>query len=282
MSKHGIERVGDFTTTWGESLVWDDRRNRLYFVDTLANAIHWLDDGDGELHTFTTPQMPSGMVAAEDGRLVVTFDDGLYLVDVDAGETPLSAYPERIGGRCNDMVADVEGNLITGKLNLGPAEGSSWRYQPVTDTWKLLDDDIANTNGPTVAVLDGAMTLIIGDSSAHYWAYDYDPSTGDVGPRRMFGDVTGMGPEGANGIPDGATLDDQGGLWCALPRSSCLVRFTTKGLDGCIDLPFENPTDVTFAGPDLDRLYVTAINEGLYVITGAGSGRVEPPAKLLV
>ncbi|MEY2471135.1 MAG: L-arabinonolactonase [Actinomycetota bacterium] len=276
-----IERVGDFTTTWGESLVWDERRARLYFVDTLGNSIHWLEDGAGELHTFTTPQMPSGMVAAEDGRLVVTFDDGLYVVDVDAGTSELlSPYPERIGGRCNDMVADFEGNLITGKLNLGPAEGSSWWYQPSSDTWKLVDDDIANTNGPTVAVLDGTMTLIIGDSSAQYYAYDYEPSTGSVGPRRVFGDVTGMGPDGTNGVPDGATLDAEGGLWCALPRSSRLVRFTTKGLDGRIDLPFENPTDVTFAGPDLDRLYVTAINEGLYVVDGVGRGRVEPRAKL--
>ncbi|HVV36172.1 MAG TPA: SMP-30/gluconolactonase/LRE family protein [Acidimicrobiales bacterium] len=276
-----IRRVGDFTTTWGESLVWDERRRRLYFVDTLANAIHWLDDGDGELHTLVAPQMPSGMVAAQDGRLVVTLDDGLYVVEVDTEEwSLLSRYPERIGGRCNDMVADFDGNLITGKLNLGPAEGSSWWYQPSTDTWKLLDDDIANTNGPTVAVLDGAMTLVIGDSSQHYFAYDYEPAAGSVGPRRIFGDVTGMGPDGGKGVPDGATLDDAGGLWCALPRSSRLVRFTTAGHDTTIDLPFENPTDVTFGGPDLDRLYVTAINEGLYVIDGVGRGRVEPRAQL--
>lgn len=279
-----IERVGEFTTTWGESLVWDERRARLYFVDTLANAIHWLDDGATQPDALFTPQMPSGMVATEDGRLVVTFDDGLYLVDPDAKSWELlSPYPERIGGRCNDMVADLDGNLITGKLNLGPAEGSSWWYQALTGTWKLLDDDIANTNGPTVfADANGQMTLVIGDSSAHYFAYDYEPATGTVGPRRVFGDVTGMGPDGKNGIPDGATLDADGGLWCALPRSSRLVRFTAHGLDGTIDLPFEHPTDVTFGGPGLDRLYVTAINEGLYVIDGVGTGRVEPRAKLPV
>ena len=80
------------------------------------------------------------------------------------------------------------------------------------------------------------------------------------------------------GIPDGATLDDQDGLWCALPGRGQLVRFTTKGHDGTIDLPFKNPTDVTFGGPNLDRLYVVAIEEGLYVIDGVGRGRVEPRA----
>ncbi|HVT75418.1 MAG TPA: SMP-30/gluconolactonase/LRE family protein [Acidimicrobiales bacterium] len=276
-----ITRVGDFTTTWGESLVWDERRSRLYFVDVLANTIHWLDGDSTEPQGLSTPQMPSGMVATQDGRLVVTFDDGLYVVDVDRGEfSQVSAYPERIGGRCNDMVADLDGNLITGKLNLGPAEGSSWWYQPSTDTWKMIDDDIANTNGPTVAVLDGVLTLIIGDSSAHYFAYDYEPATGTVGPRRVFGDVTGMGAGGGNGVPDGATLDDAGGLWCALPGSYRLVRFTTRGYDATIDVPCEHPTDVTFGGDNLDRLYVTAINDGLYVVDGVGRGRVEPRAQL--
>ena len=69
-------------------------------------------------------------------------------------------------------------------------------------------------------------------------------------------------------------------LWCALPHSSRLVRFTAKGHDGTIELPFEHPTDVTFGGAGLDRLYVVAINDGLYVIDGAGTGRVEPRAAL--
>jgi sugar lactone lactonase YvrE len=272
-----ITRIGDFKLTWGESLVWDEQRQRLYFVDTLGMAVHWLDGGEGELHAATAPQMPSGMVATPDGNLVVTMDDGLYVFEPDASHWGLLAsYPPELGGRCNDMCADFEGNLITGKLNIGPDEGSSWWYS-ATKGWKLIDDDISNTNGPTVAVLDGQMTLIIGDSSKHYYAYDYEPSTGAVGPRRVFGDMTDFGPSpDAPGIPDGATLDDEDGLWCALPRSSRLARFTTKGHDGTIDLPFEHPTDVTFGGPNLDRLYVVAINEGLYAIDGVGRGRVEP------
>lgn len=272
-----IRRVGDFTLTWGESLVWDEQRLRLYFVDTLSSALHWIDEGSSELHTVSAPQMPSGMVAAPDGRLVVTLDDGLYVVDPDAETwTLLTLYPTTLDGRCNDMCADFEGNLITGKLNIGPDEGSSWWYSSAQG-WKLIDDDISNTNGPTVAVLDGKMTLIIGDSAKHYYRYDYNPATGEVGERSIFGDVTDLGrrPE-VPGIPDGATLDDNDGLWCALPGSSCLVRFTTKGHDGTVELPFKNPTDVTFGGPNLDRLFVVAIEEGLYVIDGVGRGRVEP------
>ena len=73
-----IQRVGDFTLTWGESLVWDEQRLRLYFFDTLSSALHWIDEGSSELHTVVAPQMPSGMVATLGGSsLVVTMDDGV-------------------------------------------------------------------------------------------------------------------------------------------------------------------------------------------------------------
>jgi len=148
----------------------------------------------------------------------------------------------------------------------------------------MLDDDISNTNGPTVAVLDDAMTLIIGDTSTHYYSYPYVPAEGAVGTRAVFGDVTDVG-----GKPDGATLDADGGLWCALVGGGQLARYTTAGLDRTVPLPVANPTDVTFGGPHLDRLYVTSIADpapdsldgALLVIDGLGvSGRAEPRARV--
>jgi L-arabinonolactonase len=277
-----VSRVGDFTLRWGESLVWDERRDRLYFVDCLAHTLHWLDSDDAELATFSMPSMPTGIVPTVDGRLVAVLDDGLHVVDPDAMEcTFIAAYPPEIGGRCNDACADLDGNLITGKLNLGPAEGSAWWYSS-SHGWRVLDRDIANTNGPTVAVFDGTMTLIIGDTSADYFSYAYDPARGSVGVRSVFGDTRGI-----DGRPDGATLDAEGGLWCALVDGQQLARFTTSGLDRTLPLPVANPTDVTFGGTRLDRLYVTSIGSGsptesnldgaLLVIDGLGvTGRVEP------
>ena len=245
--------MGSFTLDWGESVVWDDRRQRLYFVDCMKSTLHWLDEGSDELHTVNAPSMPTGVVPTDDDRLVVVLDDGLYLCEPDESTwSLLSPYPDEIDGRCNDACADLDGHLITGKLNLGPAEGSSWWYSHA-DGWRLLDPDISNTNGPTVAELDGTMTLIIGDTSAQYFSYAYDPSNGVVGARAVFGDVSSL-----DGGPDGATLDGSGGLWCALFDGRQLARFTTSGLDRTVPMPMRNPTDVTFGGSDLDVLYVVS------------------------
>jgi len=276
-----IERLGEFTLGWGESLVWDDRAERLYFVDCAAHTLHWLDGGRGAHHTMALPSMAAGIVPTEDGRLVGALDEGLYVIDPQDGTTTfLTAYPAGLGARANDACADLSGNLITGTLNLGPAEGSSWWYS-ARHGWRLLDPDISNTNGPNVCVVDGVMTLLIGDSAADYYAYPYDAEEGTVGDRTVFGDVSGLA-----GVPDGAALDTDGGMWCALFGGAQLARFTPGGLDRTLELPVANPADVTFGGPALDRLYVVSVELGapegtldgaLLVIDGLGfHGRSEP------
>lgn len=278
-----ISRVGDFTLGWGESLVWDDVRNRLYFVDCAVNALHWLDDGATTPQTLVMPSLATCVVLTPDGSLVAVLDDGLHRVDPDDRSIDfLSPYPDAIGGRCNDACADLDGNIITGKLNLGADPGSAWQYS-TSGSWTLLDDDISNTNGPAALTIDGQSTLIVGDTAAHYYAYDYDAAAATVGPRRVFGDVTDL-----TGSPDGSTVDADGALWCALVLGgSQLARFTPAGFDRSIALDVTNPTDVTFGGPALDRLYVTSIggdgelDGALLVVDGLDvSGRTEPRAHL--
>ena len=267
-----INPVGSFTLGWGESLIWDDRRGRLWFVDCAAQTLHWIDADDGgaegALQTMPMPSLATAVVPTTDGRLVAVLDDGL---------SGIEPYPAELGGRCNDACADLAGNLITGRLNLGPGEGSTWRFS-ATAGWTLLDPDIANTNGPAVAVIDGEETLIIGDTAADYFAAPYDSTTGVLGERRVFGDTQSL-----DGHPDGATVDAEGGFWAALVGGGQLVRFTGRGLDRTVSVLAANPTDATFGGPDLDRVYVVSIDgdgelDGrLLRIDGIGAvGRPEP------
>jgi len=280
-----ITRVGEVTLGWGESLVWDDRRQRLLFVDCATRRLHWIDDGSEDVHSWKLPSMPTGLVPTMDGAVLAVLDDGLHVLDIDEQTSRLvSAFPAEIGGRCNDACADLSGNVITGKLNPGPAEGSAWWWS-ATHGWRMLDSDISNTNGPAAAVIDGEMTLIIGDTSKEYFAYPYDADAGTVGTRRVFGAM-----DGVDGRPDGSAMDADGGLWCALVDGGQLARFTSGGLDRTVPLPVRYPTDVAFGGPDLDRLYVVSIGTAggiaagdagldgaLLVIDGLGArGRPEP------
>ena len=80
------KRVGDFTLVWGESLRWDDRRQRLYFVDCVQRTLHWLEGGTGPLQTMKLPGLPTGVVLTTGAELVVCFDQGLHVVHPDRDE----------------------------------------------------------------------------------------------------------------------------------------------------------------------------------------------------
>ena len=98
--------------------------------------------------------------------LVICLDDGVHVVDPDAGTIRLlTPYPDGLGRRANDANADGFGNLVTGTLNVTPGPGSLWWFS-TDDGWRLLDDDVGNTNGPAVVSFDGQPTLVVGDTLA--------------------------------------------------------------------------------------------------------------------
>jgi sugar lactone lactonase YvrE len=250
-----ISRVGDFSMLWGESVTWDDRRERLYSVDCAAQTLHWLDGAEPPLHSLKMPSMPAGIVLAEDGRLVGALDDGLHVIDPDRGATELlSPYPSGMGGRANDAAADLDGNLVTGTLNVAPGPGSYWWYS-TTPGWRQLDDGIGNANGPVVLDIDGESTLVFADTHASaLYAYPYDGKTGTVGARRVFADTSAL-----SGMPDGACADDEGGVWSCVLGAGKLARYTTHGLEQEIDSTVELPSDVAFGGGNLDRMFLVSI-----------------------
>jgi L-arabinonolactonase len=265
-----IRRVGDVSLVWGESLRWDDRHDRLYFVDCAKQTLHWLEGAEPPLHTMPMPSTPTGLILSEDGRLVVALDGGLHVVDVETERVDmLSPYPSDLGERANDAAADLDGNIVTGTLNLVPGPGSYWWYS-ARHGWRLLDDGIGNANGPAVLRTTGAQTLVFADSIASVlYAYDYDGRNGRVSNRRIFGDPRQLG-----GWPDGACCDDAGGVWSCVLGAGRLVRYTAAGTDVILDPGVELPADAAFGGANLDRLFVVsiAVDLGDVHVTSANAG----------
>jgi L-arabinonolactonase len=248
-----VRAVTDDRLTWGESVRWDERRQRLYLVDCATRRLHWLEGGEGPLVSLPEPLpgLPTGVVLSEDGRLVVALDDGLHVVDPDAATTErLTTYPEELGGRANDANADGHGGLVTGTLNLGPGPGTLWRYS-VADGWQHLASGTGNTNGPVVV----GDRLVVADTVAReVHEYPYDGAAGTAGERRTLLDVATLG-----GRPDGACADAEGGVWSCVLGAGAIVRLVDGEVVQRVEPGVEQPSDVTFGGPDLDRMFVVSI-----------------------
>ena len=67
---------------------------------------------------------------------------------------------------------------------------------------------------------------------------------------------------GVTAVPDGATVDEEGGIWIAACYGSEIRRYASDGtLDRRLALPVVSPTAVAFGGPDIDVLFVTSIGD---------------------
>jgi sugar lactone lactonase YvrE len=89
--------------------------------------------------------------------------------------------------------------------------------------------------------------------------FDCNLGTGELENRRRFAAVE---VEGA--VPDGLTVDAEGGVWVALHGGWGLQRFSPEGeLVATVALPVERVTSCCFGGDDLRDLYVTTRREGL-------------------
>jgi sugar lactone lactonase YvrE len=65
-------------------------------------------------------------------------------------------------------------------------------------------------------------------------------------------------------VPDGLTVDAEGGVWSAKWDGWRLVRYAPDGsVDRVVPMPVQRPTSVAFGGPDLATLYVTSARIGL-------------------
>jgi sugar lactone lactonase YvrE len=244
----------------GEGPVWDDRRQRLYWVDILGGLVH-VHDPEGAPDRATDVGVHVGAVAMrQDGTLLLAVADGFRLLDPDRGEQHPFTSIEHTGppARFNDGKCDPFGNFWAGTMTYGELPGAAVLYR--------LD-----RNGGATAVLDG-VTISNGldfsaDGRTMYYidtplqridAFDVDAESRALSNRRTVVEI-----DAARGAPDGMTLDREGGIWVALWDGAAVHRYTTDGdLSDVVALPVRRPTCPVFGGADLDVLYVTSASIG--------------------
>jgi L-arabinonolactonase len=277
-----ITRVGDTKDRLGESPVWDEQTQRLYWIDSLAGLIHRLDPASGATRGFQVPAPVGSMALRSGGGAVLALHHEFALYDFESRRLTQGASiglePRAV--RLNDGKADPQGRFLAGTLHSfrgedEPPQGGLYRLQ-TSGELELLETDLAVSNGPCFSP-DGT-TFYLGDSARRViWAYDYG-SEGPLRNKRVFLDTTRFGSG-----PDGATVDAEGYLWSVLVRIGAIARLAPDGtLDRMIEMPVRHPTSVCFGGPNLGVLYVTSISRsthlsddsanagGLFAIEGLG------------
>jgi sugar lactone lactonase YvrE len=255
-----IRRIGDTTDILGEGPIWDVQEQAFYWVDIRRPAVRRYDWARQQVTSWTMSELVGSLAVRENGGLLLALKSQLAFFDPSTGALEQVAAPEarQESMRFNDGKCDRQGRFWAGTMNdltRGP-EGVLYRLDPMRGC-VAMDRGIRIPNSLAWSV--DARTMYFADSPTRtIFTYPFDPATGEIGPRRTFVSVE------PPAIPDGATVDSDGCLWCAHYDGWRIVRFTPNGrIDRVINLPVQRPTSCQFAGPDLDVLLVTTASQKL-------------------
>lgn len=238
----------------GEGPFWDAESGHLHWVDILAPGLVSGDPVSGERSFRPMPELIGVAIPKASGGFVCATETGIKTMS-PAGEIAVLCEPEadRPGNRFNDGKCDARGRLWVGSLaiNTEPGRGRLWRIDP-DGTATLAEDGLHISNG--LGWSPDNRTFYFTDGPHDIWAYDFDPDAGEISGKRLFARF-GSG----EGVPDGLTVDAEGGVWVAVWDGWAVRRYRPDGtLDRTISVPVPRPTSCTFGGPDLRTLFVTS------------------------
>lgn len=256
---NSCRRIGDQIDILGESPIWDEREQALYWVDVRRPAIRRLDHASGQVDTWSMPDLIGSIAFAENGLLLVALPDRIALFEPATGKletvaTPHARIPDH---RFNDGRCDRQGRFWVGTMhNITRApEGVLYRLDRERGELVTAKTGICIPN--SLAWSPNGRTMYFADSLRYaIFAYDFDPTTGQMCNERKFAETR------APGFPDGSTIDADGYLWNAEFNAGHIVRYAPDGrIDSRIELPTGRPTCCAFGGPNLDILYVTTASQ---------------------
>jgi sugar lactone lactonase YvrE len=259
-----VDLVLDAQARVAEGPVWDDATGTLVWVDIMSHAVHRYDPSTGQDHAIDVGQPVGAAVLRRAGSgLVLALRDGFGLLDEASGQVQLLAAVEADvpANRMNDGKCDPGGRFWAGTMPYSPtpnsAAGALYRLDPDLRVTQMVSG-VTLSNGLGWSP-DSRHMYYIDSMTQGMDVFDFAPDDGRISNRRRL--IT-IPPD--EGLPDGMTVDAEGGLWMALHGSGTIRRYTPDGrLDRVVRVPPKMVTCCAFGGPDLTDLYITTMTLGL-------------------
>ncbi len=253
--RSGTRCVCDARALLGEGPLWVARENAVYWVDIKGRALHRLLLDTGVHTSWAMPEMLGWIVARrERPGFIAGFESGFAHLFLDPVRIEPICAPEAHlpASRMNDAAVDRAGRIWAGTMDDAETEATGCLYRLDTEgSCTRHDTGYVVSNGPTFGpdhdVLYHTDTT---RRTIYRFALAPDGSLGKREPFVVFPQEWGW--------PDGMATDADGGIWVAHWGGARLSRFLPDGrLDRVITMPVSQVTSCCFAGPGLERMFVT-------------------------
>lgn len=249
-----LDVVVDCRSLLGEGVTWDAESSTVLWLDIDGCLFHRLH-ADGRHESTQLERSASVVVPSRTGEFVAVAGRDVVAMDDDgAFGRVIATLPANGDGRANDGRCDPHGRLWVGTVDCsGANRGGVF----------CVDD-----SGEVVEMLAGrALSNGIDWSPDGRRCYHADSLL-----RRI--DVLLLDDDGFptethefatfSAMPDGLSVDEEGGVWVALWDGGRVQRFTPDGrLDRSLSVPGGWITSCAFGGPDLCTLYITTASADL-------------------
>ena len=253
--------IWDAKSTLGEGPLFDPRINKLLWVDIRRRGLFSYDVSTGERQQWQLPVSVTAMGLRRAGGYICACFDGIYFMS--RTQSPANwAFkkldnPEndKSGMRFNDGAVDIEGGFVCGSMDNSEidADAGSWWGVDTRLSISSIDSGYHVTNGPA---FDAGRKRIYLNDSARRIIYCAEWENQKLTSKREF-----IVFDSTQGHPDGAFVDQEGGLWVAFWDGWCVRRISPYGtIEQEIGLPIQRPTSLALVN---GLLYVTSARDGL-------------------
>lgn len=250
----------------GEGIVWHGASESVWWTDIHGRFLYQLFWPSLQLNTYPLPERIScfALLNAHDPMrsdysMLVAFESGFALYQPATQDIFWLVKPEThlSGNRMNDGRIDRQGRFWAGTMKEHDHGQHGTLYQldqqgchTVITGLQIPNSLCWNKNSSVMYHADSPTGLI--------YSYGFDAVQGSVSQPEFFAKV----PAGAE--PDGAVIDAEDHLLCALWGGAAIARYSPSGQQTALHLlPVSQPTCLAFGGPELDLLFVTTARQGL-------------------
>jgi sugar lactone lactonase len=255
-----IEFLDETKCELGEGPTFDPLQNKAWWFDIIAKKLFEHDFSLGETSQSTLPFMASMLAVIDDKTQLIAAENGLYFRDTQSGELTLHVPLEANNKitRSNDGRVHESGALWIGTMGKNAEADAGAIYHYHKGKVSKLFDSITIPNA--ICFSPDAKTAYFTDTTkGQLMKVAIDPSNAiPIGKPETLYDH-----HSKNGGLDGAVIDVEGNLWCALWGASSLIQISPEGeIIQEISVPVTQPTCPCFVGQNLDQLLVTSAWQG--------------------
>lgn len=254
LSDSEFRLVCDSRSQLGESPVWSEAEQVLYFVDIRGPSINRFDPATRELQRFMQSEDIGCIGLVKGGGFIAGLRSGIWRLDAQGKPlAKLADNPEAVEtSRFNDGRVGPDGRFYAGTVDEG-RKGTAALYRYDRNGLETVIGDLMCSNGLAFSP-DGSTLYHVDSPVSTVTARKFDRVSGTVSDERMLIEI----PDNPAARPDGACVDAEGCYWLAIFGASVVRRYSPEGRKLAeYPVPVKCPTMPAFGGPDMRTLYVT-------------------------